>query len=417
MTGIRRSPTPALSHQAFYTALQQTEEGSEQWHEHTSALLCLRLIDSWWQLGATAVELDALAAIKARQSIAKLGRTNMMRLTLLGILNLMQTRREPAIWTILPRLQAFADLLEMRGSYLLAADVYATITTLGDEERDGDLVNDCYLRLAFCLRETGSFEDAHAYYHEGRDLAAWHGDKSRVLTAEIGLANLARIRGDLPAADKLFDFIVERSAAQGFQRVEALALQEQAIVAQARKDSSRAACLAYRALELQTSSREREQLIGNIGAYLIALGCFAAARSALLIQEATATVEQNRTIARINLLALAARTRDRRAFDLYRARLTGASMTLGQSVNLGIEIGRGLFAFGEEDSARAELGLASAAAYAAGLNRAAFEADELIAIGASRKTSDREPASVPASVAHVENGLRQLAGAIVQQEP
>lgn len=392
--------------------MQVEGEGSPRWRLCVAGLLCLRLVDAWYKEGINVVEPEAVSARATRGAIGQLGDSEPIKAILLGILNTMQASGTPAIDGPGPRLFGYAQLLERRGDFRLAADAFESLVIHGDEARNGDLVNDAWLRLAYCLRESGLLDDAEASYLAAGKMAKWRKDRNRSLLARIGLANVSRARGDLPGADAQFERVLAACRSIGARQIEARALQDQAIVAHARRDFGRAACLANDALELAESDLQKERIIGNVGAYLIAAGRLDAARDALTVQERKATIEQTRASARINLLLLSARTGDRAGFDHWRALLTNAPISAEQRVDFLIECGRGLLIFSQHDSGMELLAEAAEQARATGMNRSMFEAEGLMEGCATlpETTNDREPASP--SVVRVERAMRELVGAL-----
>ncbi len=206
----------------------------------------------------------------------------------------------------------------------------------------------------------------------------------------------------------MFSAVVEQCRTVAAQEVESLALQDQAIVALHRRDVS-AVCLGYRALELAESEVQREKILGNLGAFFVAMGRHEAARDALLIQEAVATTEKSRVQARINLLSLAGRQRNGELFTQYRAQISAASLTPEVQVNYLVESARGFIELGSPDQATVLLDEAQRVAEAHDLNRAVHEAEELrSSIGQSLKCrNSSEPMRASAPAVHVEKELKR----------
>jgi hypothetical protein len=153
-----------------------------------------------------------------------------------------------------------------------------------------------------------------------------------------------------------------------------------------------------------------------VGAFLIVLERFDAARDALMILEATATDEVVRMNARVNLVTLGARSGDRALFDRWRCELAGAELTAESAANLMIESARGMRCFGEPEEERRLLKAAMAFARDRGLNRALFEAEslleerDLVAPEATKSGGTRAASHDP--TAHVARELRVMAAAL-----
>lgn len=414
---MKRSRTAALGlkHLAFFEAVGESEENSSKAYAATAGLLMLRLIDHWILAGPVMVEPESVSVRSVRNAIMQLESGDPSREILLGLVNAMQTVREVDIQPVLPRLFAYAGCLEKRAELTLAADVYATIARLGEEEFDGDLLIDSFLRLGSCQRTMGTLNEAEASYAVAGKIAKRQKDRSRELHAQIGLANIVMTRGNLPAADEMLTQIaMESEHAQCFEAA-SKALHERSVVAQRRGDLDRAVCLAYDALQRTGQPIQRDRILGDIGGYFIVLQRFEAARDALMILEATATTELVRANARANMVVLAARSKNKELFADARARMEGVTLAPEASVNYLIESARGYRQFGEPERAKSLLKEAIELASECGFNRSIFEAEGMLAEADSvlvETASGGSRYEQSEAAANVEQELRAMALAV-----
>jgi tetratricopeptide (TPR) repeat protein len=298
---------------------------------------------------------------------------------LLGLINTMQTVREVDIQPVLPRLFAYAECLEKRVELALAADVYGTIARLAEEEFDGDLLIDSFLRLGYCQRMLGALPDAETAYVAAGRIAKRQKETARALRSQIGIATVVMLRGNLPKAEELLASVTLECEPLGCVDVNAQALHVRSVVAQRRGDFDRAVCLAYEALKHTAHPSERDRILGDIGGYFIVMQRFDAARDALMILEATSAAEIVRNNARVNMVVLAARANDPMLFAASRSRLEGVTLPPESQVNYLIESARGFRQFGEPGRAENLLADARALAMEHGFNRAIFEAEGMLA--------------------------------------
>lgn len=377
---MKRTRTAALGlkHLAFFEAVGESEENSSKAYAATAGLLMLRLIDHWILAGPVMVEPESVSVRSVRNAIMQLESGDPSREILLGLVNAMQTVREVDIQPVLPRLFAYAGCLEKRAELTLAADVYATIARLGEEEFDGDLLIDSFLRLAYCQRTMGTLNEAEASYGLAGKIAKRQKDRSRELVARIGVANIVMVRGNLPAADELLTRIVSESEEADCFEAASKALHSRSVVAQRIGDFDQAVCLAYKALQRTVLPSERDRILADIGGYFIVLERFDAARDALMILDATATSEIVRGNNRVNMVALAARSGDKALFLNARARLEGVALATEAEVNYMIESARGYQRFGEPERAQVLLNQALELAVESGFNRSVFEAEAML---------------------------------------
>jgi tetratricopeptide (TPR) repeat protein len=409
-----RPAAPRLKHLAFFEKLQDTAEETPTHRAAIAGLLTLRLIDHWVLAGAVMVEPESASVRAVRQAIMAIAANDLQREVLLGVVNTMQTLREVDVQPVLPRMFAYAGMLEKRGMLGLAEDVYRSIVRLGSDEYDADLIIDSNMRLGYCLRVQGTLSEAEAVYATAGRLAKRRSEAGGVFRSQIGLANVVAARGNLPLADEMFEDVVAASRAAGLRDVAALALHDQSVVAQKRTDFDRAVCLCYTALQLTRSTHQRERLLLDLGAYFLAMGRHEAARDALLVQEATAVSQEMRTLARINLMSLAGRECDSEQFSKYRNALSGVFLPPDERTDFLIESARGFRNLGDLQQAMLLLEEALISAREHEFHRAVFEAEEMIASvqSGARQDSGRTPTVLSAPAAQVELGLRIMAEAI-----
>jgi hypothetical protein len=409
-----RAVTIGLKHLAFFEAIGETEENTPQARSATAGLLMLRLIDHWVLAGAVMVEPESVSVRSVRQAIMQLDANDPSREVLLGTINAMQALREVDVPPVLPRLFAYAGCLEKRAELRLAADVYGTIARLGEEDYDGDLVIDSFLRLGYCNRMTGALTDAESSYMTAGKIAKRQKETARGLRSQTGLAIVVMTRGNLPMADELLAQVALESERYGCSEEHARALHARSTVARQRGELGRSARLAYDALQRTTSSSERDTILGDIAACFIVMRRFEAARDALMILDVTAATEVPRLYARVNMVALAARAGDRNLFSSARAQLEGVVLPHEAQVNYLIESARGLRQFDDAGAAKALLETARELATEHGFNRSVFEVDEMLAerTGATQTTSGETHATDWGSAADVELELRKMALAV-----
>ncbi len=409
-----RTATIGLKHLAFFEAVGEAEENSPAAHSATAGLLMLRLIDHWILAGPVMVEPESVSVRSVRHAIMQLPAREPSREVLLGMVNAMQTVREVDVMPVLPRLFAYAGCLEKRTELKLAADVYGTIARLGEEAFDGDLMIDSFLRLGYCNRLLGSLSEADQSYETAGRMAKRQKETARGFRSQLGLASVAINRGNLPKAEEILVRVQCESELATCTEEHCSALQLRSTVAQRRGDLSLAVCLAYDALPRTTAPRHRDEILGDIGAYFIVLERFDAARDALLVLEATSAAEMVRITARVNLVALAARSGDRTLFDNSRERLEGIELPAEALVNYLIESARGLRKFGDAETARELLVRARDLAAEHTLNRSVFEAEEMLATREvpAETSYGRTRVEYSDSAAGVEKELRKMALAV-----
>jgi tetratricopeptide (TPR) repeat protein len=408
-----RTSSPGLKHLAFFEALAEAEESTPAYRAATAGLLALRLVDHWVLAGPAMVEPESVSVRSVREAIMAIAANDPRREVLLGLVNAMQTMRDVDVQAVLPRIFAYGGALERMVQLALAADAYESVIRLGEEEYDGTLVIDSYMRLGYCRRTLGTLPAAEGAYLNACSIAKRRREPHRLYRSQIGLANVVALRGNLPEADEMLREIVRASTEAGFRDVSAFALHDHSIVAQRRGDIQRAVCLAYEALQLAETPSERDRVLSDIGAFFVVMERYDAARDALLVLEATTTVEVVRLNTRVNMLALAARSGDRAFFESLRRRLDGFDLPVATAVNYLIESARGFRRFGSPELAEKALKDAVALASAHGLNCSVFESEQMLSEDdPAVRTTGGEIPSIQDPAAHVVQALRLMAEAL-----
>jgi hypothetical protein len=296
----------------------------------------------------------------------------------------------------------------------LAADVYGTIARLAEEEYDGDLLIDSFLRLGYCQRMMGELSDAEASYATAGKIAKRQKETARALRSQIGGATVVMMRGNLPKAEELLAQIALESERAACVEVTSSALHVRSIAAHRRGELGRAVCLAYNALQCTAVPKERDGILADIGAYFITMKRFDAAHDALMILEATAATEMVRLHARVNMMVLAARAGDSDLFASSRTRLEGVMLPPEVQINYLIESARGFRLFGGARRAEGLLKEAQQLAVEHGFNRSIFEADAMLEDRSTKieTTSGSTRFEDSEAAASVEQELRKMALAV-----
>lgn len=396
--------SPMLRHVAFLDSMERGDAFPER---SLAGWFVLRLAD-WWIEFDGAGSGEHAGAKSARNFVSTIEHCEGDRTSLLAIVNCIQSGRPADRDVIAPLIFAYGKALESRDALVLAADAYQTALYFTNDALEGDLPIESRMRLAYCRRMTGDLSGAEELYRDAERLAHWRRDLSPVRRVRLGLGLTAKMRGDLPAAEQLMEESAKLARKAGDTEVESLALQDRATVAASRGRMHDALSMSYRAMKLTTKDLAKEQLAGNLGVYFMELGRFDAARDAMLIQEATATIELTRIRARINLMSLAAREENYDAFVQYEAALVDAAMFPECKVDYLIERARGCLAFGSLAEAKALLERARNEASELGLHRAEFSAEAMLSTVLGHAT----PTVPPASVTRIEKNLRRIAAAL-----
>lgn len=358
---LSKTGSQSLKHLPFFEVLATAPEDSLDARLATAGLLSLRMLDHWVLAGPAIVEPESVSVRSVRRAIMALPANEPVREALLTTVNTMQMLRHVDLMPVVPRVFAYAQLLERHyGSMALAADAYESVIRLGDIEFDAELVMDSYHRLAYCQRKIGALDSAVHSSTALTRLAGRKKDRARALRGKMGVGQVAMMRGELAEAETQFSAIEAEAEKLELTPEYAMALHNRAVVAWRSKNPLHASVLAHRSLKWTRDPIERDRVLGDLGAFLVDSAQYEAALDAFRVLELTATSEEPRLAARINTLVVAARTANRNLFDTMRESLTDAPMPVEARVALLVETAAGLRSFG--DNSGAELSIAEAVA-------------------------------------------------------
>ena len=411
-----RGPKPALRHLAFLSAAADQPESSAARATYQAAFLALRLLDEWIASGAMIADPQFQSHVVTREAVSELSHDPETRSALDRIIDAMVALQDPDAQPVLPRIFAYGSLLEHRGAMLLAADVFATVSTYVDPRADLDLAFDALMRQGCCYRVAGELDRADRAYENAGIIAGRARDRARVLFARIGKAKVAWTRGNLPQADTELAAIVAEAEALDDARLLATALHDSAAVARAREDLPRALTLIAASLRRTDDSHERERVLADLGNFLGLAGAFTTARAALSLLERLATHQETRWIAQHNLMDLAAREGSEPQFEQYRKRLEQSELPLRNAVHYLRDAGRGLATFGRVSEAEQALTRGLTLAREAGMHQLEFELQALVdGIPALRRDlvpRESVPSIAPESLMReIESLLQEVAAA------
>ncbi len=398
-----------LRHLPFFETIAASDEGDAEWHAATAGLVVLRLVDAWIEDGPRAVADDDWGLRAVNTAIAELSSHEKIKVVLSSIVGLIETSPIVDMGLLAPRLMAYGQLLEYEARWSLATDVYGTIVAHTHPVQEADLATQAHLRRGFCLRQVGDLAASLSAYETAGGIASAANDMVGVLRARIGEAKGAIARGNMPRAQELLDETIERAAAHRLDAVQSMALHDRSDVAFQTGDYELAIRLAYQALSMTESSRERDRILADIAASFFKLGVHSAARDAYLILAATGQEQYQRWTATLNLMEIAAVDGEELLFEQYRRSIDVRMLPPRQEVLYWLQAGVGYGHLGNYDEGRAFMERALEVAEDYELNKMAFEAEEALrTLERDRRVSERERGAAYVPAEEVEEVARVL---------
>ena len=408
--------TPGIRHEAFFAALGKLPEDNPRWPSLLAALVTLRLIDEW--LGTHHVPVEMLAAVHTTLDTVPAHDPSR---TLVGDLLTPIARGDPPEFrTVVAPLLAYAHWLRTNAHWALANDVYTTVwqelisssRTTGAELDDA---TDAALVAGMCRRNMGEPRDAEDAYDAARILASERGDEIRERRAQLGLAKVAQMRGNLPAAEDALHDIIANTTDPKFADVRAHAYHDLGVALFWREEYDAALQAYYKALVCPQDPQERMRVISDIGGVLGELGFVDFARIADRLVWEQCTDIGVRGVAGVNLIELARLDRNESEFERYRALVRDilAQLPMKTHVDYYYALGLGFETFGDTDRALEHYDHAIEIAESHGLGQELYRIDcarDTVADGLSNVVDNAPPAALP-SVVPLGEALENLAAA------
>lgn len=394
-----------LRHFAFFEALAAADESDPSWKTISAGLVVMRLVDQWIEDGKASTRLSAWSVNAVRDAIDDIPQTTPLRRSLTGIVDGVVSLTDVDMHALSPRLMAYGQALEYESKWALAIDVYRTIVEHTHPVDAADIAVSAHIQLAFCLRTVGDLEGSAVAYERAAIVANASGNIVGVLRARLGDARLAIARGNIPGAESILDETIARSGAPSLSLVRSQALHERAHVAGLRGQYEAAVRFAYEALELATSPRDRDRILGDIATAFMYLGLLDVARDAYLVLVATSQEEYTRWMSELNLMDIASRQRNEILFDRYRRDSEGNEFTPQMRTIYLLRVGRGYHLLGQSEVGVPYLERAVEVAATHGFNQLLFEAEA--ALASARKNAESVPRPEPGSVSEPVQGIAE----------
>src|SRR5262249_160326 len=183
-----------LRHAAFFEALATQDPAGPSWRATSAGLVTLRLVDRWMRLRADghSVPVDAVRAV--RRALNRVKRSSPFR----EPLDALSCAVSGALYNDGPSctscLISYAWALHASAQWALALDVYLTFIEYATAPDDAQARADAVIRIQACRRML---------------------ELRGTLLADIGVANVALERGNLPAAESILEGVCAAASDMG----------------------------------------------------------------------------------------------------------------------------------------------------------------------------------------------------------
>jgi tetratricopeptide (TPR) repeat protein len=386
------NPNVPVRHLAFFRSASAEAEGSPEYKTLLAGLLVLRLLDKWLSRVEGDRDLKFHEFIAVRRAVEAAPDSPQRRI-LSDLVSTISAFAEGSADARVPKLIAYAQLLEHDARYEAAADVYLTAIELAS---DRELLPLCYQRAGVCMRRLGAIDRAAELYGDGLRAALQNGDAFWPLQLRISIAVLEHHKGDLPEAERQLDAIIVDADAMG-SPLAAEARHERGQVAYARDQDALAAELYYAAMKAYDDPEKKLRAMHDLASALVDLGHLDSARTALsAIHNSADARGETRHSAALNLMRIAVLTDEQVKFDKLRRELAEQRLAGHQKAHYHVFVGQGYLRFGDPAKAREEFAEALVVAETHRLYKVLIEAEELLKATPDVRTRTwQEPAPRP----------------------
>ena len=255
---------------------------------------------------------------------------------------------------------------------------------LAARTHDGGCPAEEYASIAMFVgrvnRKLAHFPAAERAYREAQLTAEALGDQRTVLFSQLGMANLHRSTGDLARSQDLVEDVLARCDSPKLADVRSAAYSDLSAVFERQGRRIEAVATEYQAFMIAVDDTSRWRTLANLGASLVGIGEYAAARYALEVVAARSDVFDSRTNAVIELLGLASAVQDELGFrrNLREAEGRVEAMPPSMAVDFHYQAGVGMARFGHLSRAREFLVTAMELAEAHRLNTWYFKVERVM---------------------------------------
>ena len=178
-------------YRAFFEALSgEAAEGTPAWRSALAGLVTLRYLDAWSEAAMSGADLGDEGEAVTR-AIDALPDGSTERGLLRGLMEALAAD-ECDLTRVASVLLAYGRALQQRGSWGMAADVYArvyaTSAPIVGQPVHRELAGSAALRMGQCYRRTGEFAAAEEAFHAALALGQITSDGYTVFKARLGLA-------------------------------------------------------------------------------------------------------------------------------------------------------------------------------------------------------------------------------------
>ena len=321
------------------------------------------------------------------------------RAHLMALIDAMDQTLPPQHAVVRMSLVAYAYFLNKEARLENALD----ILELAARTHDGGCPAEEYASIAMFVgrvnRRLAHFPAAERAYREARLTAEANGDQRTALFSQLGMANLHRSTGDLARSQHLVESVLARCELPELADVRSAAYSDLSAVFERQGYLIEAVATEYQAFVIAVDDASRWRTLANLGASLVGIGEYDAARYALEVVAARSEVFDSRTNAVIELLGLASAVGDELGFrrNLAEAEARAEAMPPSMAVDFHYQAGVGMARFGRLGRARKFLVTALELAETYRLNTWYFNVERVMSALAVCREVGPGPAAVEAS--------------------
>lgn len=399
-------PDHKLRHLAFFQFIGSRAEDDPQWRSATAGLLVLRLVDAWTDQGRDAIT-EGWAIPNVRAAIDDVDSGTPIRSLLSRAVDALQQPSASYLSVVTP-LMAYGQALEFEAHWDLAIDVYHTLLGHIDPVTEPDISIAAHVNLARCYLQMGRHSDSMATLRLAEEIATAASDIVGVLRTRIEQAKIDLAEGNYTRADEIYEETIRRAVGPGMEDVRSRALHGRSNVAFNRGQYELAIQIAYQALHISQSARERDRILGDVAVSFLELGVYSAARDAYMILSATAQELYVRWGSTLNLLEIAAQTGAETLFELYRRQLAEQELPPRMATAYQLNTGLAYRRFGNHGRAHDHLQRAFAMAGEHGFIKYLLQAEEALNHLHKAVPPPRHPATLSLDTEEVAAALHSM---------
>jgi hypothetical protein len=341
-----------LTHEAYLDTLRSTRSTTAEWRAVLAGFLVLRLIDAWLDDDGHLVPRDSAGLHAVQEALAGMRDKDRERPILCELVDMVIQSEHSGVQSIASQMFNYGQILHFTNQWGLALDVFASLLSHALAVQDQLTSIWAAIRLGLVLNQLGQMDSSQDAYTLASQWALSTNRLDLYCIAYRGIALNYMYLGHCNEAERIIDTTIVEAEAHGLTDILAAGLHTKSALEVSRGHYGAAIQLGETALTYMDRPEVKDRLLVNLGGAFVGSGDHIIAKKILSSVVQRTEEDQTRQRALINLLEIAAKDRDRVAFDRRRCELHGTLVLPDLQAHYHLYLGKGHHIFENPIAAR-----------------------------------------------------------------